>query len=132
MCKNMVAKGVVKKRVKRGIIPSKDPTNDRAHTVFRLFELYSDSLPKKEKPLMINFTTHMLKEGYEKNFFSGKDPTISGIIVFLIAIERFNPYGWQLVTRNDIRRDFIKFGGGESFVDFKKSLEHSFESYKIK
>lgn len=125
----MVRKGIVEKRAKRGIIPSKNPTNDRARTVSALFTLYSSILPEKEKPLMINFATHMLKEGEKINLFSGKDPMISGIVVFLVAIERFNPHSWSLVSRNDIRQDFSHFAAGEYFMKLKKSLIFNFESY---
>jgi len=122
----MVRKGVVRGRIKDGIISSNNPVNDRERTVSRLFEIYSWLLPKDEKPKMINFSTHMLKE----EVFSGKDPMISGIIVFMIAVERFTPKSYKYITRAEIKRDFTHFAGGDSFTNFKEELEYKFENYK--
>ena len=127
----MVRKGIVKVRAGPGIIPSNNHTNDRARTVTNLFKIFSDRLPENDRPKMINFSTQILREGENKLLFSGKDPMISRIVIFLVSTEYFCPFSDNYVTRADIKREFMHFAGTDSFTMLKRTLQTEFQNYKI-
>ena len=122
----MVRKGIVKSRVRRGIIPSKNPQNDRARTVSQLFEMFSTRLPDNKKSKMINFSRQILEIGESDAIFSGKDPYISGIAVFVYSCRKFSDDGRCYVTYEQIRFALGHFAAGQNFLMLLKQLSKKF------
>jgi len=113
---NMVSKRVVRSRASRGYIPSKNKLNDRAQRVSELFKAFSHRLPKSTKPKMINFSTKLLKFCQKEDFFSGRNPFVSGTAVFVFSVRRFSPNGKSPVTYLEMK-ELEPFATGQSFVD---------------
>jgi len=116
MIKNMVSKRVVRSRASRGYIPSENKLNDRAQRTLQLFKVFSHKLPNSTKPKMINFSTKLLKFCQKEDFFSGKNPFISGTAVFVFSIRRFSPNDKSPVTIREIQ-EIEHFATGRSFYD---------------
>ena len=114
---NMVSKRVVHSRASRGYIPSKNKLNDRARRVSELFKAFSNKLPKSTKPKMISFSEKMLRVCEIDDYFSGRNPYVSGVGVFVFACRRFSPNGKSTVTYQDIKDKCGRFATGQSFQD---------------
>jgi len=123
---SLVRKGIVKSRVRRGIIPSKNPGNDRARTVSQLFKTFSTHLPDDKKSKMINFSRQVLEIGESDAIFSGKDPYISGIAVFVYSCRKFSDNGRCPVTYDQIRLGLGHFASGQNFLILLKQLSKKF------
>jgi len=122
----MVRKGIVRARARKGILPSKNQGNDRARVVSQLFKTFSSYLSNDTKPKMINFSKEVLEIGESDAIFSGKDPYISGIAVFVFACRKFSYNGRCPVTYNQIRFELGHFVAGQSFLSMLKDLAKKF------
>lgn len=122
----MVRKGIVKSRVKRGVIPSKNPQNDRARTVSQLFKIFRTYLPHNKRSKTINFSRQILEIGESDAIFSGKDPYISGIAVFVYSCRKFSINGRCPVTYDQIRNELGHFASGRNFLMLLEQLSKKF------
>ena len=113
---NMVSKRVVRSRASRGYIPSKNKLNDRARRVSELFKAFSNKLLKSTKPKMISFSEKLLRVCEIDDFFSGRNPFISGTAVFVFSVRRFSPNGKSPVTYREMQ-ELEPFATGQSFQD---------------
>jgi len=114
--KNMVSKRVVRSRASHGYIPSENKLNDRARRVDQLFKTFRSDLPKSDRTKMINFSVKMLRVCEKDDFFSGRNPFISGTAVFVFACRRFSPNGKSPVTYSEMQ-ELEHFSTGQSFQD---------------
>lgn len=121
----MVRKGITNARARRGILPS-DPFKDRAHTVHYLIRTFESYFAKTERDSMANFAKEILVVGDAGLLFSGKDPFISGVAIFVYVCRRFSPDGKCVVTYDDIRTTVAHFSSGASFVSMLKTLKKRF------
>ena len=122
----MVRKGIVSSRVRHGIIPSKYPGEDRARTVHLLFKIFKDNLPAKNRAKIIKFSTRILVKGERAAVFSGKDPYISGIAVFVFCCRKYSVNNKCPITYNQIRDSLGHFAAGQSFTSMLKQLSKKF------
>ena len=112
----MVSKRVVRSRASRGYIPSENKLNDRARRVSELFQKFSHKLPESNKPKMIRFSEKLLRVCEIDDFFSGRNPFISGTAVFVFSCRRFSLSGKSPVTYREMK-ELEHFATGQSFVD---------------
>ena len=124
----MVRKGITRSRVRRGIIPSKEPAKDRARTVHTLFKIFKDNLPAENKTNIINFSKQVLEIGESDAVFSGKDPYISGIAVFVFCCRKYSDNDKCPITYNQIRESLGHFAAGQSFTSMLKQLSKKFNN----
>ena len=121
----MVRKGVTSKRVKRGIIPG-DPFKNRARTVHLLIKTFEGDFAKSQKNSMAKLSKEILEVGDVDLLFSGKDPYVSGVAIFVYVCRRFSPDKRCIVTYDDIRTNVAPFSSGLSFLIMLKSLKKRF------
>jgi len=124
----LVRKGITGSRARRGIIPSKEPAKDRARTVHTLFKIFKDYLPAKNRKNMINFSIQVLEIGESDAVFSGKDPYISGIAVFVFCCRKYSDNGRCPITYNQIRQSLGHFAAGQSFTSMLNQLSKKFNN----
>lgn len=118
----MVRKGIVSRRVGHGIIPSKEPGKDRARTVHLLFRIFKNRLPVKNRVDMIKLSRKVLVIGERDTVFSGKDPYISGIAVFVFCCKKYSVNNKCPITYNQIRASLGHFAAAKSFTSMLKQL----------
>ena len=120
----MVRKGVVRARARKGILHS-DPFKDRARTVHFLIKTFEKRFTKTERNSMAKLAKEILEVGDVDLLFSGKDPYVSGVTIFVYVCRRFvdRYYG---VTYNDIRSEAADFATGQSFQNMLKNLKKKF------
>ena len=121
----MVRKGIPNKRAKRGIIPS-DPFKDRAHTVHLLITTFEKYFIKNQRDSMANLATKILTVGDADMIFSGKDPYVSGVAVFVYVCKRFSPNQRCIIKYDAIRDKVANFSAGGSFQNMLKTLKERF------
>lgn len=119
----MVRTGIPNARAKRGIIPS-DPFKDRAHTVYHLIKTFDSYFDKPQKESMAKTAKEILEVGDADLLFSGKDPYVSGVAIFVYLYRRFAFS--DLITYNEIRERVAHFSSGASFVHMLKTLKKRF------
>jgi len=124
----MVRKGIVRSRVRRGIIPGKYPAKDRARTVHTLFKIFKDYLPAGKRMDTIKFSKQVLEIGESDAIFSGKDPYISGIAVFVFCCRKFSDNNKCPITYNQIRMSLGHFAAAQSFTSMLKQLSKKFKN----
>ena len=122
----MVRKGIVRSRVKHGIIPSKYQGEDRARIVYLLFKIFWNYLPAKDREKMVKLSTRVLVKGERTTVFSGKDPYISGIAVFVFCCREYSVNNKCPITYNQIRESIGHFATGQSFTLMLKQLSKKF------
>jgi len=121
----VVRKGIPNKRAKRGIIPS-HPFKDRAHNVHYIIEKFEDKFSKNQRNSMAKLATEILEVGDADLLFSGKDPFISGVAIFVYVCRRFSPNKQCIVKYDDIRDRVAHFSAGGSYQNMLKSLKKRF------
>jgi len=121
----MVRKGIPSARARRGIIPS-DPFKDRARTVHYLIKTFENYFTKSQRDSMAKLATKILKVGDRKLLFSGRDPYVSGVTIFVYVCRRFSSDGKCVVTYDDIRTTCAHFASGASFMGLLKTLSKKF------
>ena len=113
----MVSKRVVHLRAKDGYIPSKNKLNDRAQRANEIFEKFSSRIPESDRKKMISFSVKLLRDCEKEDYFSGRNPYVSGVAVFVFACRRFSPNCKCPVTYQDIKDKCGHFATGQSFQD---------------
>jgi len=122
----MVSKRVVHLRASRGHIPSANKLNDRARRVTELFKAFSSQIPNSNKVKMINFSQKLLRVCEIEDYFSGRNPYVSGVAVFVFSVRRFSPSGKSPVTYQDIKDKCGSFATGQSFQDMLNDFAKRF------
>jgi len=113
----MVSKRVVHSRASRGYIPSKNKLNDRARRVNEIFEKFSSQIPESDRKKMISFSVNLLRVCEIDDYFSGRNPYVSGVAVFVFTCRRFSYNHKCPVTYQDIKDKCGRFATGQSFQD---------------
>ena len=121
----MVSRNVVRSRASRGYIPSENKLNDRARRVSELFKTFQFNLPKSDRTKMINFSVKMLRVCEKDDFFSGRNPFISGTAIFVFTCRRFSPNCKCPVTYYDLK-ELEHFATGKSFTDMLDRFKAKF------
>lgn len=121
----MVRKGIPNARAKRGIIPS-DPFKDRAHVVYLLIKKFEYRFNESQRKDIANVAKEILEVGDVDMLFSGKDPFISGVAIFVYLCRRFSFDQKCAVTYADIRENVAHFSSGDSFVKMLTTLKKRF------
>lgn len=127
----MVRKQTPHKRAKRGIIPSDDPSKDRARTVHALLKIFKDDLDQDQRISMATKATEILEIGESDALFAGKDPLVSGVAIFVYLCRRFSYDCECRITYDEIREKFSHFSSGHTFVLMLRTLSKKFGKIKI-
>ncbi|MGI0056569.1 MAG: hypothetical protein ACREAK_04255 [Nitrosarchaeum sp.] len=128
----MVRKRIPHVRARRGIIPTNDPAKDRARTVHALLKIFKDDLDKNQRISMANTAKEILVIGESDAIFSGKDPLVSGIAIFIYVCRRFSYDCNCPITYDEIREKFVHFAAGYTFVGMLKTLSKKFGEIEFK
>lgn len=123
----MVRKNAPHERAKKGIIPTDDPSKDRARTVHTLFTKFKYRLNTDEKIFsqMVDKSREILEIGDSDRLFDGRDPYVSGVAVFVVVCRHFSDDHKCPITYNEIRESG-HFASGKNFVSLLETLTKKF------